>query len=200
MTGDRKSLIPDALIVLSPAFERLSLPLSLFPRRGVTGWCRGCPPSSCYRLPRHSRRFQRKGVSASPPSPAAWMVRTLTCFRWGQIAGGAPRSPTEGTAEREGGTYKFCPFLLPVQTNIPPIVSFLPAGVCSFLWRTSLLRSSHPSPGVHGRNISAFYDGRETRFKKRENKIKIKVLYRNTYMKGVTKLQTCYRLVTVLQT
>lgn len=110
MTGDRKSHIPDALIVLSPAFERLSLLLSLFPRRGVTGWCRGCPPSSCCRLPRRSRRFQRKGVSASPPSPAAWMVRTLTCFRWGQIAGGVPRSPREGTAEREGGTYKFSLF------------------------------------------------------------------------------------------
>lgn len=77
------------------------------PRRGVTGWCHGCPPSSCCRLPRHSRRFQRKGVSTNRPSPAAWMVRTPTCFRWGQIAGGAPHSLTAGTAEREGGVFIF---------------------------------------------------------------------------------------------
>ncbi len=165
---------------------------SVFGGLRVTGWCPGCPPSSCCPLPRHSPRSQRKGVWGSRPAPASWRARTPTCFRWGQTTGGAPPPPTASTAEkawlwkenkkeirnntewvkRTAAQNKrhfqynalfslVSPANHHTSSLSTPHPTLLPVRVCSFLWRISLLRSSHPSPDGHDRNTSASWEGTE---------------------------------------
>ena len=84
----------------------------------VTGWCLGCPPSSCCPSPRCCRRrSRRRGASGSRRAPASSWARTPTCSRWGQTTGGAPPPPRADTADErternteevEGGILSEC--------------------------------------------------------------------------------------------
>lgn len=115
------------LHVILSACESFFLALVEDESVSVTGWCHGLPPSSYLRSVRccWCRSGKTDAWELQQESDAS-MARTPAWPRSGRTAGDAPQLQTEDIAVK----------------------------VCSFLWRIFLLKSSHPSPGVHDKSTS----------------------------------------------